>query len=106
MKAIAPISGFKGEAGFYTWIYRIVLNLHINKEKSLASRLDKKSYSMDNPGDEDRGALKDRLSSEANPDPSDEEIKEGLDGNLCRCTGYVKQITAVKKAAKRMREDK
>lgn len=75
MKAFAAISGFKGEAGFYTWIYRIVLNLHINKEKSLAGRLDKKSYSMDNPGDEDRGALKDRLSSEANPDPSDEPMR-------------------------------
>ena len=41
-----------------------------------------------------------------NPDPTEDEIKEGLDGNLCRCTGYVKQITAVKKAAKRMREEK
>ncbi|MHA2252219.1 MAG: (2Fe-2S)-binding protein [Candidatus Kariarchaeaceae archaeon] len=38
-----------------------------------------------------------------NPDPSDEEIKDGLAGNLCRCTGYVKQIKAVKKAAKVMR---
>lgn len=41
-----------------------------------------------------------------NPDPTDEEIKEGLDGNLCRCTGYVKQIEAVKYAAKRVREEK
>lgn len=40
-----------------------------------------------------------------NPDPTDEEIKEGLDGNLCRCTGYVKQIEAVKNAAKRLREE-
>ena len=40
-----------------------------------------------------------------NPDPTEDEIKEGLDGNLCRCTGYVKQITAVQKAAKRLRED-
>ncbi len=30
-----------------------------------------------------------------NPLPSDEEIKEGLTGNLCRCTGYNKMIGAV-----------
>lgn len=32
-------------------------------------------------------------------DPSVEEIKHHLDGNLCRCTGYVSQIKAVRKAA-------
>lgn len=37
-----------------------------------------------------------------NPDPSEEEIKHSLDGNLCRCTGYVKQIEAVKLAAKKL----
>jgi carbon-monoxide dehydrogenase small subunit len=31
-----------------------------------------------------------------NPNPSDEEIKEGLTGNLCRCTGYIPIIEAVK----------
>lgn len=40
-----------------------------------------------------------------NPDPTEGEIKEALDGNLCRCTGYVKRITAVQDAAKRMREE-
>jgi len=39
-----------------------------------------------------------------NPDPSDEDIKEALSGNLCRCTGYVSIIRAVKKAAAMMRE--
>jgi xanthine dehydrogenase iron-sulfur cluster and FAD-binding subunit A len=38
-----------------------------------------------------------------NPDPSEDEIKEGLAGNLCRCTGYVKQLSAVRKAAEIMR---
>ncbi len=33
-----------------------------------------------------------------NPHPSDEEIKDGLSGNLCRCTGYQKIVTAVKLA--------
>lgn len=35
-----------------------------------------------------------------NPDPSDDEIREALRGNLCRCTGYVRIIDAVKTAAK------
>lgn len=34
-----------------------------------------------------------------NPDPSDEEIRQGLSGNLCRCTGYQGIIKAVKIAA-------
>jgi aerobic-type carbon monoxide dehydrogenase small subunit (CoxS/CutS family) len=36
-------------------------------------------------------------------DPSGEEIREALSGNLCRCTGYVKIIKAVQKAAALMR---
>lgn len=34
-----------------------------------------------------------------NPDPSEEEIRHALVGNLCRCTGYVHIVRAVKKAA-------
>ncbi len=34
------------------------------------------------------------------PDPSDEEIREALAGNLCRCTGYEKILDAVRAAAK------
>jgi carbon-monoxide dehydrogenase small subunit len=34
-----------------------------------------------------------------NPNPSDEEIREALVGNLCRCTGYARIVEAVKKAA-------
>lgn len=37
---------------------------------------------------------------ENNPNPTDEEIKEGLAGNLCRCTGYIPIIAAVKEHAK------
>lgn len=33
------------------------------------------------------------------PDPSDEEIKECISGNLCRCTGYDKMFIAIKKAS-------
>jgi len=36
-----------------------------------------------------------------NPNPSDEEIKEAVAGNLCRCTGYEAIINAVRMAAKR-----
>jgi aerobic carbon-monoxide dehydrogenase small subunit len=38
-----------------------------------------------------------------NPDPSEEEIRFGLAGNLCRCTGYDKIVHAVQDAAKEMR---
>ncbi|OLB74169.1 MAG: carbon monoxide dehydrogenase [Actinobacteria bacterium 13_2_20CM_2_71_6] len=34
-----------------------------------------------------------------NPDPSDAEIREGLEGNLCRCTGYQNIVRAVRDAA-------
>ena len=40
------------------------------------------------------------------PDPSDEQIREGLAGNLCRCTGYVNIVAAVKQAARAMREQR
>jgi carbon-monoxide dehydrogenase small subunit len=38
------------------------------------------------------------------PDPSDDEIREVLSGNLCRCTGYHNIVAAVRKAARRLRE--
>ena len=37
---------------------------------------------------------------EANPDPSDDEMREALSGNLCRCTGYAKIFDAVRLAAR------
>lgn len=35
----------------------------------------------------------------ANPNPTDQEIRHGLEGNLCRCTGYQHIVNAVKAAA-------
>jgi carbon-monoxide dehydrogenase small subunit len=40
------------------------------------------------------------------PPPNREDIREGLSGNLCRCTGYVKIVDAVMKATERMTGDK
>jgi carbon-monoxide dehydrogenase small subunit len=34
-----------------------------------------------------------------NPHPSEQEIRDGLEGNLCRCTGYENIVRAVKRAA-------
>ncbi len=38
-----------------------------------------------------------------NPDPTDTEIREGLEGNLCRCTGYQNIVRAVRDAADALR---
>jgi aerobic-type carbon monoxide dehydrogenase small subunit (CoxS/CutS family) len=41
---------------------------------------------------------------EANPAPSDAEIREHLSGNVCRCTGYTGIVAAVREAARLLRE--
>ncbi len=41
---------------------------------------------------------------ERNPDPSEEEIRHELEGNICRCTGYQNIVRAVQYAAKKMQE--
>jgi len=41
---------------------------------------------------------------ERNPDPSEQEIRQALSGNLCRCTGYGQIVEAVNAAAARLRE--
>ncbi|MFI5620461.1 (2Fe-2S)-binding protein [Streptomyces sp. NPDC051567] len=43
---------------------------------------------------------------EADPDPSDQDIREALSGNLCRCTGYEKILDAVRLAAARQGKDR
>jgi aerobic carbon-monoxide dehydrogenase small subunit len=40
---------------------------------------------------------------ERNPDPTEDEIREALVGNLCRCTGYIRIIDAIQEAATRQR---
>jgi aerobic carbon-monoxide dehydrogenase small subunit len=39
-----------------------------------------------------------------NPDPSESEVREWLEGNLCRCTGYQNIVTAIQAGARAMRE--
>lgn len=39
-----------------------------------------------------------------NPEPSEEEIRAGMSGNLCRCTGYQNIVKAVRYAAKKLQE--
>jgi len=41
-----------------------------------------------------------------NPDPSEKEIREGISGNLCMCTGYVDIVKSVKAAAEKMQRPK
>jgi carbon-monoxide dehydrogenase small subunit len=41
---------------------------------------------------------------DANPNPGRDDVKEGMAGNLCRCTGYVKIIDAVMSAAETIRK--
>jgi carbon-monoxide dehydrogenase small subunit len=43
---------------------------------------------------------------EKNPHPTDEEIREAIDGNICRCTGYEKIIESVQEASKKMASGK
>ncbi len=38
-----------------------------------------------------------------NPDPTDDQIRAAISGNLCRCTGYEKQVDAIRRAATQMR---
>ena len=43
---------------------------------------------------------------EKNPDPTEREVRFGLAGNLCRCTGYDKIVRAVLDAAEEMRDNR
>ncbi|MGH2467331.1 MAG: (2Fe-2S)-binding protein, partial [Candidatus Limnocylindrales bacterium] len=38
------------------------------------------------------------------PEPSDEEVRHGLEGNYCRCTGYQNIVAAIRAAAPELRE--
>jgi carbon-monoxide dehydrogenase small subunit len=39
------------------------------------------------------------------PDPTEEQIREGISGNLCRCTGYVNIVKAIQQAAAELRSE-
>ena len=39
-----------------------------------------------------------------NPNPSEADVRHGIDGNLCRCTGYQNIVAAVREAASKMKE--
>ncbi|MDN4594178.1 (2Fe-2S)-binding protein [Polycladomyces subterraneus] len=39
---------------------------------------------------------------QSNPDPSEEEIRKGISGNLCRCTGYMNIVKAIRSAASKL----
>ncbi len=39
----------------------------------------------------------------ANPSPSEDEVRHGLNGNLCRCTGYTQIVESILTAAEKMR---
>jgi carbon-monoxide dehydrogenase small subunit len=41
---------------------------------------------------------------ETHPNPTDDDIKHALEGNLCRCTGYVNIVESIKWAAEKLRE--
>lgn len=41
-----------------------------------------------------------------NPDPSDEEVRHGIEGSLCRCTGYQNIVAAVREAAAQMKVER
>jgi carbon-monoxide dehydrogenase small subunit len=43
---------------------------------------------------------------DTNPDPTEEECKRAISGNLCRCTGYKKIVEAIRMAAEVMRHDR
>ena len=43
---------------------------------------------------------------ERNPHPTDDEVRHGIYGNLCRCTGYQHIVNAVKNAASKMQDTK
>jgi len=40
-----------------------------------------------------------------NPDPTDEEIRGAISGNVCRCTGYIKILDAIRETAAEIRGD-
>lgn len=77
MRAYAAITKFKGESGFYTWIYRIVLNLHMNWETKLSGKMEKQSLSLDYTKKGEEGAgLHESIPNGMGKEPSDEMMRK------------------------------
>ena len=58
---------------------------------------------FDAPPENDAYRMQVRAWIEENPNPTEEEVRYGIAGNLCRCTGYQNIIKAVMDAASEMR---
>lgn len=48
--------------------------------------------------------LKAKALLDENPDPTEDEVREALSGNLCRCTGYIKIVEAILAAKEKMKQ--
>lgn len=73
ISAYQAIKGFRLRSSFYTWIYRIALNLSYRRLKSAQQRNKLKTSSLDEPVEGKEGAFLKNVSSSA-PDPSDDFI--------------------------------
>jgi len=70
LRAFAAIGRFRGESGFFTWVYRIVLNLHMSREQSLSGKADKRSVSLDSPANPGSRSSFPELMDPGDTDPS------------------------------------
>lgn len=77
MRAFKAIKDFKGESSFYTWIYRIVLNLHLNQEQSLQGKMEKRALSINYSKEENgRPILQEAISNRSVGNPSEETLRK------------------------------
>lgn len=97
LKAWEAMASFRGASGFYTWIYRILLNLHMNREKSLGRRMERRTRSMDARFDGGGGpALKDCLEGPNAEGPAERVMRmeraEAVQAALSRLPSRHRQV--------------